>query len=86
MSSISAAVRTVLETHGKLMSDVSTMKDSDDLYEHGMTSHATVSVMLALENEFDLEFPDTALRRSSFQSIDSIRDMLTSLGVADSPE
>ena len=30
-----------------------------------MTSHATVNLMLALEDEFDLEFPDELLRRDS---------------------
>jgi acyl carrier protein len=37
-----------------------------------MTSRASVSVMLALEGEFDIEFPDPMLRRDVFQSIEAI--------------
>jgi acyl carrier protein len=37
-----------------------------------MTSHASVNVMLALEEGFDVEFPDRMLTRSVFASIDSI--------------
>ena len=81
MSSISASVREVIGTHGHLMTDVAQLADTDDLYEHGMTSHATVSVMLALEDEFDIEFPDADLRRASFQTVSAICRVLESLGV-----
>ena len=81
MSSTTETIREVLSAHARLMSDVATLNDDDDHYERGMTSHATVSVMLALENEFDLEFPDSSLRRSSFQSIATMRLLLEELGV-----
>ncbi len=81
MSSVSESVRGVVAAHAHLMVEVDKIGDSDDLYENGMTSHATVNVMLALENEFDVEFPDADLRRSSFQSIDSICRVLETLGV-----
>ena len=38
-----------------------------------MTSHASVNVMLALEDEFDIEFPEAMLRKSTFESIAAIR-------------
>ena len=38
-----------------------------------MTSHASVNLMLALEDHFDVEFPDEMLTRSAFESISSIR-------------
>ena len=44
-----------------------------------MTSHASVNVMLALEDAFDLEFPDRMLKRSVFESIDAISVALTEL-------
>jgi acyl carrier protein len=37
-----------------------------------MTSHASVNVMLALEGEFNIEFPDHMLKRSVFESITAI--------------
>ncbi len=81
MESHVAAIRSILATHGQLMVDVASLDDRDDLYENGMTSHASVNVMLALEAEFDVEFPDTLLRRSTFQSIAAINETLDSLGV-----
>ena len=43
-----------------------------DLYELGLTSHASVNLMLALEDEFDIEFPDDALNKTTFATIASI--------------
>ena len=75
-------IRRVLGEHGRLAVDVGTLKADDDLYAMGLTSHASVNVMLALEDAFDLEFPDALLRRSTFASISAIRDALASLGAA----
>ena len=52
---------------------------TDDLYQAGMSSHASVNVMLALEGEFDVEFPDHLLKRSVFESIASIRSAIDDL-------
>jgi acyl carrier protein len=45
-----------------------------------MTSHASVNLMLALEAAFDVEFPDSMLKRSVFQSVASITEALQTLG------
>jgi acyl carrier protein len=58
---------------------VDALRDDDDLFRLGMTSHASVSVMLALEDSFGMEFPEHMLRRSTFESIGSIRRTLTEL-------
>ena len=84
MDSVSQRIRNVLAVHGQLVGVLATMSDSDDLYNAGMTSHASVSVMLVLENEFDVEFADSELRRASFQSIDAISGVLAKLGINDS--
>lgn len=55
------------------------MSNSTDLYRAGMTSYASVALMIALENEFDLEFPDAMLSRSVFESVDSIANAIESL-------
>lgn len=65
-------IREILRQHGRLSADVSALPDNGDLYEAGMTSHASVNVMLALEGQFDIEFPDRMLKRSVFQSISAI--------------
>jgi acyl carrier protein len=75
-------IRTILKDHGRLSKD-STMLDADtDLYQAGMTSHASVNVMLALEGEFDVEFPDHMLKRNVFNSIASISAALNELMAA----
>ncbi|MCU1364360.1 MAG: acyl carrier protein [Acidimicrobiaceae bacterium] len=73
-------VREVLEVQGRLAVPIESLKEDEDLYASGLTSHATVNVMLALEDSFDIEFPDELLVKSTFESIASIRDILISLG------
>lgn len=72
-------IREVLEAHGRLAVDVSTLAEDADLYEAGMTSHASVNVMLGLEDAFDVEFPDRMLRRDVFESIAAIGAALSEL-------
>jgi acyl carrier protein len=79
MSVPSAAVREIVKEHGRLSVDVDTLADDDSLYEAGMTSHASVNVMLALEDRFDVEFPDEMLKRSVFESVASISAALAQL-------
>lgn len=79
MQRMKEKIRAILQQHGKLSTDVAKLPDDGDLYEAGMTSHASVNVMLALEGEFDIEFPDRMLKRSVFQSIASISAALEEL-------
>ena len=65
-------VRKVLKAHGRLGKNVDALADDADLYQAGMTSHASVNVMLALESTFQVEFPDSLLTRNVFESITSI--------------
>ena len=66
-------VRDILARHGKLAQVAADLPEDADLYQAGMTSHASVNVMLALEGEFDIEFPDHLLTRAVFASVGSIR-------------
>jgi acyl carrier protein len=72
-------IREVLELYARLAVDVSTLDDRDDLYAAGLTSHASVNVMLGLEDSFDVEFPERLLRKATFSSIAAIRDALHEL-------
>ncbi|MHB8379004.1 MAG: acyl carrier protein [Acidimicrobiales bacterium] len=81
MSDVNVTIRDVLDAHGRLPISLSDVGDDDDLYDNGLTSHASVNVMLALEDAFEIEFPDSLLRKSTFESIKAIRDALESLGV-----
>jgi acyl carrier protein len=72
-------IRAVLREHGRLNKDVGLLESAADLYQAGMTSHASVNVMLALEGTFNVEFPDHMLKRNVFGSIASIRSALGNL-------
>ena len=75
-------IRRILAEHGRLSADAANFADEADLYQAGMTSHASVNVMLALEGEFDIEFPDHMLRRSVFASTAAIRAAIDELQAA----
>ena len=74
-------IRAVLAEHGRLAVDVDALTDDTDLYASGLTSHASVTLMLACEDTWDVEFPQQLLRKSTFGSIGSIRAALEELGV-----
>lgn len=77
-----ARIRRILKEHGRLSTDAESLADGQDLYQAGMTSHASVNVMLALEGEFEVEFPDHMLKRNVFNSIESIRTAVEELSDA----
>jgi acyl carrier protein len=79
---VESQIKSVLRDHGRLNKDVGLLDSSADLYQAGMTSHASVNVMLALEGVFDVEFPDHMLKRNVFSSIQSIRSALSELTTA----
>ena len=72
-------IRQVLAEHGRLAVDVSSLDENTDLFAAGMTSHASVNVMLALEDAFDFEFSEQMLKKSTFESIDAIRGAVTEM-------
>jgi acyl carrier protein len=66
-------IRLVLAEHGRLAVNVDTIDENTDLFAAGMTSHASVNVMLALEDAFGIEFSESMLKKSTFESIAAIR-------------
>jgi acyl carrier protein len=76
---LEATIRVILRAEGRLSIDPADLDGGDDLFAAGMTSHASVSVMLALEETFDIEFPERMLRRQTFESVGAIADALLSL-------
>ncbi len=72
-------IRTILKEHGRLSVDTATLSEDSDLYQAGLTSHASVNVMLALEGKFDVEFPDRMLKRGVFESLAAIRSAIEEL-------
>lgn len=73
------AIREVLAAHGRLSVDALTLDDDSDLYSAGLTSLATVGIMLALEERFDIEFPESKLSRVTFRSVATIAEAVADL-------
>lgn len=73
------AVREVVVAHLGVPVDAATLTPDRDLYAAGLTSLATVGLMLALEDRFEVEFPESMLGRNTFRSIASIAEAVSSL-------
>lgn len=73
------SIRQLLAEHARLPVDVAQLDDDADLYQAGLTSLSTVNLMLALEERFDIEFPDRMLGRRTFGSIRALAGAVAEL-------
>lgn len=67
-----ATIRQILADVARLDVSVDVLDDQADLYEAGLSSLATVHVMLAIENALSIEIPDAMLTRQLFRSVNSL--------------
>ena len=72
-------IREILAQHGRLSTDARQLDPDSCLQDNGLTSLATVSVMLALEDHFNIEFPQSMLSLRTFGSLDSIATSVAQL-------
>jgi N-acetylglucosaminyldiphosphoundecaprenol N-acetyl-beta-D-mannosaminyltransferase len=72
-------IRAILDEVGGLACPAVDVGDRDDLFVKGLSSFATVGVMLAIEEEFDVSFPDSLLVRATFTSVDALAAAIASL-------
>jgi acyl carrier protein len=72
-------IRDILASHGRLSIDIAQLEDDSDLYDAGLTSLITVNLLLAIEDHFDVEFPDELLSRRTFQSIGALAEAVEDL-------
>jgi acyl carrier protein len=75
-------IRRIVRDEGRLAAEIDSLPDAANLYDAGLTSHASVNLMLALEDAFDVEFPDEMLRKQTFESVAAIRAALEELTAA----
>jgi acyl carrier protein len=73
------AIRAIMSRLGCLSVPIDELTDTSDLHGAGLTSLATVSLMLALEERFDVEFPDALLSRKTFSSLRALAAALDAL-------
>ncbi|MGN6551249.1 MAG: acyl carrier protein [Pararhizobium sp.] len=72
-------IRDLLAASTILPCDVATLADEASLYDAGLTSFGSVQMMLAIEERFDVEFPEEMLTRRTFGSIGSIAAAVATL-------
>jgi acyl carrier protein len=72
-------IRTLLARNPMIPIDFEAISDDASLYDAGLTSFASVQMMLAIEEEFDIEFPEQMLTRRTFSSISSIAAAISEL-------
>ncbi len=72
-------LRTIVGSHARLSLPVTEIADSTDLYRAGMSSQASVVLMMAVEGQFGVEFPDEMLSRDVFSNIDTIASAIESV-------
>lgn len=72
-------IRSLLKQNPMITCDVDKLSDDDNLYEAGLTSFASVQMMLALEDAFDIEFPEDMLTRRTFSSLANVAAAVSEL-------
>jgi D-alanine--poly(phosphoribitol) ligase subunit 2 len=76
-------IRRLIGATPSLRLEVDGLSEDDDLYDAGLKSLAAVHLMVALEEEFGIEFPDSVLHRSAFATMGRIRDTIVGLRTID---
>lgn len=75
-------IRAILGAHGRIPVAIDSLPDDANLFTAGMTSLASVEVILALEETFGIEFPDQMMHRKTFESVAAIAAAVADLKAA----
>ena len=79
--SVKLRIRQILKDTAGLKRNISTIGDTDNLFDAGLSSHDAMGLMIAIEEAFNTEFPDNLLHRDTFASISAIAGALEQIGV-----
>ena len=69
-------LRSILRDCGRLAVPAEQVGVGDDLFAAGLDSMAVVNVMLAIEDRFDIEIPETLLTRRAFSSLAAMEKLV----------
>jgi D-alanine--poly(phosphoribitol) ligase subunit 2 len=72
-------IRDIVSSMNFLPGPIENLSDQDDLYDAGLTSFGSVQLMLAIEDAFDVEFPERMLTRKTFSSLAALSDAVEQL-------
>lgn len=79
MQELMASIRDILSTNATIVADENALGVEDDLFDRGLTSFQSVQVMMAIEQRFDVEFPDALIRKETFQTVGRIASAVGTL-------
>ena len=79
VTTIEEDIRVLLQGVTRLRVPADGLSGLDDLYAAGLSSLATVDLMLAIEDHFDIEFTTAWLNRRTFATIVSLGTAVRSL-------
>lgn len=65
-------VRAIVASMNLIPVPLDGLTDQDNLFDAGMTSFGSVQLMMAIEEEFDIEFPNSLLTRKTFATLDGL--------------
>ncbi|MCG1043331.1 acyl carrier protein [Mycetohabitans sp. B8] len=66
---MNSKLREILAQWADLDVPIASLSDDASLYDAGMSSLATVKILMAIENAFNVEIPDEWLTRELFTSV-----------------
>jgi D-alanine--poly(phosphoribitol) ligase subunit 2 len=72
-------VRAIVGSMNLLPVPLDGLSDQDNLFDAGMTSFGSVQLMMAIEEEFDIEFPNSLLTRKTFATLDGLNSAVEQL-------
>ena len=74
-----AKIRALLARLGEFPAGADDLRDDADLHAAGLSSYGTVELMVGIEEEFGVEFPDRLLTRATFGSMEAVAAAVSSL-------
>ncbi len=80
IDALQARLLPLIDAHASIDRPAASLGADDDLYTLGMSSHDSIQLMMALEADFSIEFPNALLTKASFQSIAAILRTLERAG------
>ena len=83
--SVIETIQRLIDEKGKLSTPARDLAPGSDLYRTGLTPFTAIQLMLALEKEFEVEFPKQMLNRQSMSSINAIRSCICELQERQAP-
>lgn len=75
-------IRETLKGVPNLSETIDSVGEDENLFDKGLDSFGSVQLMLALEERYNIEFPDNLLNRRSFSTIRIIVETVSKLTVS----